>query len=145
MAGLVPFNRNKFGLRTTGFEDFYNMLDDFFSDTWSPRNIGGFKIDVRENEKEYKIDAELPGVGKEEINLEMNDGHLLIKVDHEENKNEEKENYIHKERRFSSMQRSVYLAAAKGDGIGARLEDGVLKITVPKEEKKENLRRIEIE
>jgi HSP20 family protein len=36
MTGLVPFNRKNTGLLNTGFEDFYNMLDDFFSDNWSP-------------------------------------------------------------------------------------------------------------
>lgn len=50
MAGLVPFNRNKLSVRPTGgFEDFYNMLDDFFSDRWFPRRslaADTFKVDV---------------------------------------------------------------------------------------------------
>ena len=56
MAGLIPFNKNKHFLRPSGFEEFYNMLDDFFNDSPFPRwRWAGdtFKIDVQENEKEY--------------------------------------------------------------------------------------------
>ncbi len=148
MAGLVPFNRNRFGIRTTGFEDFYNMLDDFFSDTQPPRRSllsDTFKVDVQENEKEYCIEAELPGVKKEEISLEINEGQLTISVNREQSLEEDKTNYIHRERRFSSMKRSIYLQEAVVDSIKARLEDGVLNITVPKQEKKDKTLRIEIE
>jgi HSP20 family protein len=148
MAGLVPFNKNRLGLRRSGFEDFYNMLDDFFNDTWSPRRslmYDTFKLDVQENDKEYCIEAELPGVKKEEINLELNEGRLTISINREESIDEEKKNYIHKERRFSSMQRSIYLADAKGDGVKAKLEEGVLNITVPKQEKLDSTVKINIE
>jgi HSP20 family protein len=148
MAGLIPFNKNLPSFRSKGFEDFYNMLDDFFSDSWSPRRslVGDtFKIDVQEDERGYVIDAELPGVKKEEINLELNDGKLTIGVQKEENSEKKKKNYIHKERRFSSMQRSVYLADAKTEEVKAKLEDGVLKIMIPKEVKVDNTQRIEIE
>ncbi|MDD3023869.1 MAG: Hsp20 family protein, partial [Syntrophomonadaceae bacterium] len=88
MSGLIPFNRNRSMLRTTGFEDFYNMLDDFFNDIKpSTRSLvnDSFKIDVRENENDYCIDAELPGVKKEEIKIELNDGKFSIAVQREEN------------------------------------------------------------
>lgn len=139
MAGLVPFNRNKLWLRPSGFEEFYNMLDDFFNDTRiMPRSLAAdtFKIDVQDTEKEYIIDAELPGASKEEVSLEFNEGRLTISVNREENVEEEKKNYIHKERRVSSMQRSMYLADADADGIKARLEDGMLHVNVPKLAKK---------
>jgi HSP20 family protein len=124
------------------------MLDDFFNDTWSPRRslmYDTFKLDVQENDKEYCIEAELPGVKKEEINLELNEGRLTISINREESIDEEKKNYIHKERRFSSMQRSIYLADAKGDGVKAKLEEGVLNITVPKQEKLDSTVKINIE
>lgn len=147
MSGLVPFNR-KWGLRRSGFDDFYNMLDDFFSDTWLPvRSLARdtFKLDIQENDREYCIEAELPGVKKEEINLELNeDGRLTIAVEREENLQEEKKNYVHRERRYSSMQRSIYLRDARVDGVKAQLNDGVLKIIVPKQEVQGNSFRIEI-
>lgn len=147
MAGLVPFNRNR-NLRTNGWDGFYNMLDDFFNDTWLPtRSLMSdtFKVDVVESEKEYAVEAELPGVKKEEVDLAFSDGRLVLSVKREESTEEKDRNYIHKERRFSSMQRSIYLADAAGDGITAKLEDGVLRVTVPKAEKKDAGRTIDIE
>ncbi|MGM0397274.1 MAG: Hsp20/alpha crystallin family protein [Bacillota bacterium] len=149
MAGLVPFNRrNK--MTGTGLGDFYGMLDDFFSDDFllPQRSLARdtFKLDVQDKEKEYLIEAELPGVKKEEINLEIRDGQLVIGIQREEKVDEEKKNYIHKERRYCSMSRSVYLADADPENIKAKLDDGVLEITVPKVEKSvREKNKIEIE
>lgn len=148
MTGLVPFNRKNTGLMNTGFENFYNMLDDFFSDNWSTsRSLARdtFKINVQKNDNEYLIEAELPGVNKEEINLDLNDGRLNISVQREEKINEEKKNYIHRESRFSSMSRSIYLEDAEAKGIKARLDNGILNITVPRQVKAAKAERIEIE
>ncbi len=148
MAGLIPFNRNKGNLKTTGLDDFYNVLDSFFEDTWAPMRgfqSDTFKLDVRDNEKEYKIEAELPGVKKDEIRLEMKDGKLAILIERNEEVNDEKKNYIHRERRTCSMQRSVYLKDAKDDGIKAKLNDGVLNITVPKDVAKTTTKTINID
>jgi HSP20 family protein len=148
MAGLVPFNRKKTDLINTGFDEFYNMLDDFFTDGWPFRRslIGNtFKVDIQEDNKSYFIAAELPGVKKEEVNIEMNDGRLLISINRDEQTEDERKNYIHKERRYCSMQRSVFLADADNKGINAKLEEGILKIIVPKIEKPDNTVKIDIE
>jgi HSP20 family protein len=148
MAGLVPFNRNRGHLRTSERNSFYDMLDDFFSDNWPfARSLScdTFKIDVRDEKTQYVVEAELPGVRKEEIGLEFNDGRLTISVNREEQVEKEEKNYIHKERRTCSMQRSAYLADTKGEGVTAKLEDGVLRIVVPKAEKADDNRRIEIQ
>lgn len=66
MASLVPFNRNN----NIGNRSFADMLDDFFGDGWfSGRNLLGdtFKIDVKEDDKEYTIDAEMPGVKRKRL------------------------------------------------------------------------------
>lgn len=147
MTGLVPFNRRNTGLLSTGFEDFYNMLDDFF-DSWSPRRSlerDTFKINVQQNESEYLIEAELPGVKKDEIDVDLNEGRLTISVKREEKINEEKKNYIHRESRFASMSRSIYLADAESNGIKAKLDNGILNITVPRQEKAVKSKKIEIE
>ncbi len=148
MAGLVPFNKNKSSLRPTGFEDFYNMLDDFFGDTWvSRRNLFNdtFKLDVQESDKEYLIEAELPGVKKEEINIDFSEGRLTISVDRAEDIEENKKNYIHKERRYSSMKRSIYLQDAKSEGFKAKLENGVLNVNIPRQDKNQNKYKINID
>ncbi|MBU5254685.1 Hsp20/alpha crystallin family protein [Tissierella praeacuta] len=148
MAGLVPFNRRNSSILNTGFEDFYNMLDDFFNNNWSTNKLNSrdsFKIDIQEDDKEYIVEANLPGVKKEEINIELNDGKLKISVKRDETINEEKKNYVYKESRYCSMSRSVYLADSKSDGVKAKLDNGILYITIPKEQKANNTKIIEIE
>jgi len=160
MSGLIPFNRKNSELASananTGFESFYNMLDDFFSDNWlQGRSLSRdtFKIDITESEKEYLIEAELPGIKKEEIDLGIEDDNLCISVNRVEEisndgkkdgKKKDAKNYIHRERRSVSMSRRIRLANAKLDKITAKLEEGVLSVTIPKAEKAEKSRKISI-
>ena len=147
MAGLIPFNIRHSAL-PAGFEDFYNVLDDFFTDgPGVKRSLGRdtFKLDVEETPEAFKIQAELPGVKKDEVGLELNDGVLTISVKKEENVEEEKKNYIHRERRLTSMSRKIHLAEARADGIKARLENGVLSVVLEKERKTNKSIPIEIE
>lgn len=148
MANLVPGNRGNRGLANTGFEELYNMLDDFFTDPW----MGGgramrdsFRVDVQAADKEYTVEAEMPGVRKEEVQIDMNDGNLTITVQRNEKAEDEGKNYIHRERRYTSMSRTIYLGDAVCEGIRAKLEGGVLHVIVPRQPQVENSRRIEIE
>lgn len=145
MAGLIPFNRRKNELSTS--RNLFNMMDDFFNDAWPlGRNLMNdtFKVDVKESDGAYTIEAEMPGIKKEEIKISLNDERLNICVQRGEEVNEEKDNYIHRERRYSSMQRAIYLADAFEEGIDAKLKDGVLKITIPKKAKPDTSKQIEI-
>ncbi len=147
MASLVPFNKRRGDLRTTGFDDFYDMLDNFFEDTYNPlRSLSRdtFKVDVQDNENDYLIEAELPGVNKNEISVELNDSKLTIGLERKEEVNDEKKNYIHRERRYASMQRCVYLRDAKTDDIEAKLDNGILTVRVPKDKAKTEVRKIDI-
>ena len=149
MAGLIPFNRNRnTNLARTG-NDFYNMLDDFFNDNFmSSRNLlrDTFKIDIQEKENEYLIEAEVPGIKKEEIDLSIDDDNLCISVNRvEESNKDDGKNYIHRERRASSMSRRVRLQGAKLDEIKAKLDEGILTVTIPKDVKANILRKIDIE
>ncbi len=88
MNGLVPFNRkDKEVLTKNEFKDFYNMLDSFFSDDWPFRRSlthDTFKVDIEDTENEYLIEAEMPGVDKNDINVTLNDGKLIISVSRDE-------------------------------------------------------------
>ena len=149
MVGLVPFNKKNKEISTnTGFEDFYNVLDDYFSNDWPFKRTlthDTFKVDVEDNGNEYLIEAEVPGIDKKDINVELNDGKLMISITRDENSESKKKNFIHRERRYSSMSRSIYLEDAKPDGIKAKLENGLLKVVVPKEEKPNNSITIDVE
>lgn len=145
MARLVPFNRRG-SLMNTGFEDFYNVLDDFFTGT-PRRSLAGdtFKLDLQEDETNYYIEADLPGVNKDELNVAMDDNRLQISVTREEKSEGQTKNYLHRERRCSSMQRTIYLNDADAAGIKAKLDNGVLIMTIPKKGAEYKSVKVEIE
>lgn len=145
---LVPFNRRKEELSLPAFDLFNNMLDDFFTEGLPARRslvCDTFKVDVREDEKNYIVEAELPGVKKEEISISLDESRLNISVTRDEKVEEEKKNYLHRERRFCSMQRSIYLNEADNAGIRAKLENGELTVTVPKKQNVDTSIKIDIE
>ena len=148
MAGLIPFNRKQNDLMNIGFDDFSNMLDDFFTGSWPiRRSLAGdtFKIDIQDNDTEYTIEAELPGVKKEDVEITLNDGRLNISVKKEEVSENKSKKYIHRERKYAQMSRSILLADADDEAIKAKLEEGVLTIQVPKKQHEDTSKRIMIE
>src|SRR5699024_3836605 len=105
MSGFVPFNKkNHRGYRGGSLRPF-NMIDDFFDDTLGEMPFfkrgglsSGFKVDIKETEKRYTVEAELPGVQKEEIDVKLSeDGELTITVERSEENNygqADEDNYI---------------------------------------------------
>ncbi len=133
MTSLIPFNRSQ--MLGSRYPSVTNMLDDFFNDQWPlGRSLvrDTFKVDVKDSEKEYLVEAELPGVKKEELGLSIDEGRLTISVSRNEEENSDDAGYIHRERRQMSMSRTVYLSDADNDGVSAKLEDGVLKVKLQK-------------
>ncbi len=148
MLGLTPFNKNQLQ-RQNGYDlmDYYNMFDDFFDkDLFNMRSLKNdtFKMDVKELDQSFLIEAEMPGVKKDEIQLEYQDNRLSISINRQEEVNEERENFIHRERRISSMQRSIFLKDVNIESIDAKLEEGILKIQIPKSEPKVSKVQIEV-
>jgi len=148
MFGLTPFRRNQSVGRSRDFWDFDRFFEDFFNDSVFPAfyNSRHMKVDIKENENEYVVEAELPGVKKEEISIDLHDDRLTIAVKRDEQVNEEQENYIRKERRSCSMCRSFYVENVKNENVSAKLENGLLTIVLPKKEPgKPNSRKIQID
>ncbi len=148
MTRLVPFNRKRADLLNPGFTDFGNMLDDFFAfGVPFQRSLAAdtFKIDVQEKEKEYLIEAELPGFTRDEVKVQVEEGRLKIAVSREEASEEQDKHYLHRERRRTSMQRNIHLGESAGEGIRAKLDNGVLTIVVPKKEKADSIVNIDVE
>ena len=148
MSGLIPFNRKRNDLMNIGFDDFSNMLDDFFTGSWPiQRSLAGdtFKIDIQDNDTEYTIEAELPGVKKEDVEITLNDGRLNLSVKKEEVSENKSKKYIHRERKYAQMSRSILLADADDEDIKAKLEEGELTIQVPKKQHEDTSKRIMIE
>lgn len=125
-----------------GWFDPFN--DSFFNNLFygeSQKNI--MKTDVIERDNEYEFIVELPGVKKENLKMELNDGNLI--VSYEIKNDEKKDDYIINERRVKSASRSYYLGRGyKEEDIKARFDNGLLYIEVPKEVKKAEKKYISI-
>lgn len=140
MSGLIPWKNSGVQKRNDSLLNFFDMdrvFDNFFNDSVFPShfsNSGHMKVDISENEKEYILEAELPGVKKDEINLEVNDDRLTIAVNKDEKTEEKKDNYLRRERRTSSMIRSFSLENVASDKITAKHDNGILTLVLPKKE-----------
>lgn len=121
------------------------LFDDFMDDFVMPdRNwnlartsVNVMKTDVKETEQGYELDIDLPGYNKEDINAQLENGYLTINATKDSNKDTKDENgkYIRRERYYGSMSRSFYVGEyVKEEDIHARFENGILKLSVPKEE-----------
>lgn len=134
MFGLIPFrvnNVNKINDVDTLFDNFIQNFfkDDFFN---MPTIAGNFKADIRETNNEYLVEAELPGINKEDIELEYNDNNLTIKARRDEIIEKNEGNFVQKERSYGEFSRSFYVTNVNKDGIQARFKDGMLQIIMPK-------------
>lgn len=148
MVGLIPFNRKLNDLINIGFDDFSNILDDFFTGNWLVQRSSAadtFKIDIQDNDTEYIIEAELPGVKKEDIEITLNEDRLNISVKKEEVSEDKSKKFIHRERKYAQMSRSILLSDSNDEEIQAKLEEGVLTIKVPKKKQADTSKRIIIE
>ena len=135
MFGLIPFRTNGVDKKGGKIDDFFNGFfnDDFFSPM---TNVFGnnqkFNADIKETNNEYLVSAELPGVKKEDINLEYKDGTLVISATRNEEVNEEKDNYIRRERTFGQISRAFHVENVDKQKITAKFENGELHIVLPK-------------
>ncbi len=94
--------------------------------TWTP------KIDVFERDKHLVAKVDLPGLKKDEVKVEVADGHLAISGERKVEKEEKKDNYYRSERSFGSFYRAVPLPeGVKLNEVKATFSDGVLEVTIP--------------
>ncbi|HEX3011085.1 MAG TPA: Hsp20/alpha crystallin family protein [Syntrophomonadaceae bacterium] len=129
MFDLIPFRR-----RNSNPDNFWNrdLMADFFNNGF-PFDLGmDIRADIRENENEYVVEAELPGVKKDDVVVELRDNTLSISAQMSYENNEESSKYIRKERRQGTISRSFYVDNVDSKGVKADYKDGILKIVLPK-------------
>ncbi len=125
---LIPrelFKRDRF------FDDFWSPVlwdEDFMEEFFAPR------VDVKDCKDHYEIHAELPGVEKDDIKVNLVDGVLVLEAELKQEDKEEKDGkFIRQERRYGKLMRRFNLGEdVKEDEIDARFEDGVLMLKAPK-------------
>ena len=128
-----------------------NLFDDFMDfpfndDFWGRKNpLYGknakrlMKTDIRETESSYELDVDLPGFKKDEIKASLENGYLTISAAKGLDKDEKDKDgkYIRQERYAGAMSRSFYVGdEVTQEDIKAKYEDGILKLSIPKKEKK---------
>lgn len=92
-------------------------------------------IDVRESEDSYLVEADIPGMKKEDIHIEIADNVLTIKGERKSDSEQKEKEYHRLERTYGSFRRSIQVPGGfNHDSVSAKFEDGVLRITLPKPE-----------
>ena len=133
------WNRNH---NVTNYTDPFDLMDRMFGDLWSNDWNGslacttGMKTDVLDEGDHYLMEAELPGFNKEDIHIDLKDDVLTVSATHNENTDEKdkKGNYVRRERRYASYERSFRVDDLNTEDIDAAYENGVLSIKIPKKE-----------
>jgi len=123
-------------------KNFY--LDDVFDNFLSNREATGLKCDIYEKDGLCHIEMDAPGFKKEDIAIEVEDGYIKITASKKSSVDEEKKNYIRRERYASEYKRQFYVGNVDSDKVKAKFEEGSLKIELPIEEEPKNKKLIEI-
>ena len=151
MFELVPFNRrrNQIQSRNRDIFDFDRLINSFFNDSVFPSYFsqsGQMKVDIRVEGDSFVLETDLPGIKKENINIEIDEDRLTIAVNQEEQDEETRDNYLCRERRSCVMRRSFNIDRVDADNVSATFENGLLTLTLPKLEPAKPIgRKIEIE
>ncbi len=131
----VVFMRNRMPdlFSSFGFEPFHRALDMLGGD-W-PTGVRTFAVDVREEPTRYVIEADLPGVSQEHLDLNFEGDVLTIQARHNSEREDKGEGYHVRERGSGVVSRQFRLPdAVDRDHIEAELKNGVLTVTLPKAE-----------
>jgi HSP20 family protein len=117
-------------------------IKEFWGHDFFPSMFQEIRTDIKENENEYIVEAELPGVKKEDLVVELKENTLTITAKTVNESKEESDNYLRRERSVGQVSRSYYVENVDQDAVKADYKDGVLKIILPKlkQDKKEGFR-----
>jgi HSP20 family protein len=113
------------------------LEESFVRPTLARSNGGSFTpaLDVSETAEAYIVEAAVPGLKAENLDVTLENGVLSIKGEVKQETEEQKRNFHRIERRFGSFVRTIGLpTAVKADAINATLTDGVLRLEIPKAE-----------
>ncbi len=133
---LVPYRRMN-DIRP--MSSMLSLFDDFFKNAFeeesSEDNFRAMAMDITEHDKEFIIQANLPGFKKENVKISVHDNQLMLEAVCDEKKEEQKGTVYRCERYSGSYRRNLMLPEnADINKISAKMEDGVLTLSLPKKE-----------
>ena len=133
MFEMMPFTHNRGVDLYRPFRD----LEELERSLFAGNSAAVFKTDIRDTGDAYVLEADLPGMKKEDIHIDIDGDRLSISAERNAVREEKDENggYIRCERSYGSFSRSFDISGIRGEEISAAYEDGVLKLTLPKQTK----------
>ena len=125
-------NKNGFALQPDVFlKRFNDLWNGALCDSDASCIGGSFDVDIKETDNSYVLTAEIPGINKDNISVELENGNLSISFSKQEDKNEEGDNYHVRERKYGKYSRSFKLPSSDGS-VDATIKDGILTVEVKK-------------
>jgi HSP20 family protein len=131
---IIRYNANDF-VPTS----FSNLVDRFFNDSMVRSGGSAFvpKVDVLENEQAFEIHFAVPGLNKEDFNIELKDNYLTVSGERKLSNEKKDKNYHSIETSYGSFSRAFSLPEnVDASKINAKYDKGILELTIPKDEKK---------
>lgn len=156
MISMIPY-RNNHHVSARNTDNYFNPFSDdffraFFGDDFAKGMLGTerpLKVDVQDKGDYYLLEADMPGMNRENVHVDVNNGVLTISAEMNDSneKKDEDGHYIYRERRYGRTSRSFNLDGIRDQDITAEFKDGVLKLNLPKLEipPKSAARAIEIQ
>ncbi len=152
MFGLTPYRRNQQQISYNPFREMEEMERAFFGQPFGSffqsGDIAEFKTDITDQGDSFLLEADLPGFAKEDIHLDISGDTLTIHAErHSEYEDKDKKcNYVRCERSYGQYSRTFDVSMIDQEKIAAKLENGVLKLTLPKKpEEKPVSKQLKIE
>jgi HSP20 family protein len=132
---LLKYSRPNVDLHSKNFSD---ILDEFFNESLNYRKDSFMpSVDIAETENEFEVSVALPGMSKEDINVDLENGRLSISGERRFENEENDKNFHRVESSYGSFNRSFQLPdTIDEDSIEAKYSNGVLNIIIAKREEK---------
>lgn len=132
---LIKYSRPNVDLHSKNFSD---ILDEFFNESLNYRKDSFMpSVDISETETEFEVSVALPGMSKDDINVDLDNGRLSISGERKFEQEEEGKDFHRVESKFGSFNSSFQLPdSIDEESIEAKYENGVLNITIAKREEK---------
>lgn len=112
------------------FRSFFDMSDWLGSSGMND----GFRVDIKDQKDSYVLEAELPGMTQDQISLTIDGDVLKISAEQQSDDEQKSKDYYYRERRFGHCERSFNLEGIRQDDIKADYKNGILYVTLPKQQ-----------
>ena len=142
---LIKYNPRTLRTLTTN-----NLFDDLFNDRFfgTPATVDKTfvpQVDIAETDQAFELSFAVPGIKKDEIKIDLNDGQLTVSGERKFEEEKSGKNFHSRETRYGSFSRSFHLPDnINTDKVEAKYEDGILNVLVPKDEKKSQVKTIAV-